>query len=218
VLSSGNKAADGMQKALMLSFTLGFVTASPVGPIGLLCLRRTLTRGVRTGLASALGISVGYAFWSYVAIHGLVTISHWVEQEQRLLQGAIGLFFLLYGVHGIFNTPDTSYHAMQRKGRAAEFLSTFLVVFLNPATFIMFSALFALFGTAESYFGLAESLEIALSVFAGATACWVLITQIIQRASGSVRDSMYRSLSQKSAYAIMLFGLVILAYRLCDSL
>ncbi len=225
LMQSGNgfPSLDGMaglrmQKALLLSFTLGFVTASPVGPVGLLCLRRTLARGVRTGMASALGIALAYAFWSYVAIHGLVNVSDWVERERTILQTAIGLFFLLYGVRALFNTPNTRYHTLHRKGRAAELLSTFLVVFLNPATFIMFSALFALFGIAQSYFGLAESLEVASSVFAGAMAFWLLVTQVLQRADGGTRDSLYHSVSHKSAYGIMLFSLAILLYRLHGSL
>lgn len=205
-----------MLNALILSFALGFVTASPVGPVGLLCLRRTVTRGARTGLASALGIALAYGFWSFAAVHGLVSLSGWVEQEENLLQTVVGLFFLFYGVHAVFNTPNTRYHRLPGKGRAAEFLSTFLVVFLNPATFITFSALFALFGIVHSDFGLDEAVAVAVAVFAGAAAFWLVVAHFLERVGGRTRDRLYDVLAHKSAYVIMLFGLGIVLYRLHD--
>lgn len=202
-----------MQGALLLGFALGFVTASPVGPIGLLCLRRTLSRHDATGLISALGISTAYAFWSYVAIHGLASVSHWIAQERNLLQAAIGLFFLLYGLHGIFNGPSASYATLGGRTGISEFLSTFLVVFLNPATFLTFSALFTLFGMAKSDMGLVDSLEVALTVFAGSITFWIGITHVVQR-TRSVNDSIFASIAHLSSYAIALFGLGVLLYCL----
>ena len=114
-----------MKNPLLLSFILGFTTASPLGPTGLLCLRRTLSRGPITGLISAMGISCAYAFWSYTAIHGLKTVSHWIEQEKIILQIVIGLFFLLYGLYGIFKSTNLSYSPLKEKGGLEDFLSTF---------------------------------------------------------------------------------------------
>ena len=199
-----------MKNALVLGFSLGLITASPVGPIGLLCLRRTLSRGVATGLISALGISCAYAFWSFVAVHGVLAASHWIEQEKLLLQSVIGLFFLLYGLHGICNAPRTDYPTLQRRGGVAEFLSTFLVVFLNPATFIMFSALFTLFGLARHKYGLLQSLEIALVVFMGAIVFWLIVTQVLQRAQQYIHDASVSLIARLSSCAIMLFGTAIL--------
>lgn len=198
----------------MLSFVLGFITASPIGPMGLLCLRRTLSRGFVMGIISALGISCAYAFWSYVAIHGLTSFSHWIEQEQAILQIVIGLFFVLYGLHGIFNTPNTNYPSLWRKGRVSLFLSTFLVVFLNPSTFIMFSALFTLFGLTKSRFSLCESLEIASAVFCGSILFWVAMSHTIHSIKGKMNEPIYHAISRVSSYLITAFGIVILSYRL----
>lgn len=203
-----------MQTALLLSLTFGFFAASPVGPVGLMCLRRILLHGLGAGLASALGIALADAIWSFIAVHGLANAAHWIETQQTLLQTGIGLFFLFYGLHAVFNTPSTRYHRIPGTGRTAEFLSTFLVVFLNPATFITFSALFALFGVARSYFGLLESLEVAVAVFTGATLFWLALAQVLARAGPASRDTVYDTLAHKSAYAILLFGVGILAYRL----
>jgi threonine/homoserine/homoserine lactone efflux protein len=176
-------------------------------------MRRTLSRGVATGLISALGIACAYAFWSFVAVHGLVAASHWIEQEKFLLQSGIGLFFLLYGLHGIFNTPSTDYPTLQRRGGAAEFLSTFLVVFLNPTTFIMFSALFTLFGIGKStHYGLLDSLEIALVVFTGVIAFWLLVAQVVRCVRERIHDSSFNLAARLSSWTIALFGAAILLH------
>jgi threonine/homoserine/homoserine lactone efflux protein len=199
----------GMKNILLLGFFIGFTTASPLGPIGLLCLRRTLSRGTGTGLISALGISGAYAFWSFAAVHGVAAAAHWLEQEKLLLQLVIGLFFLLYGMHGIFNTPSTDYPTLRQRGGIPEFLSTFLVVFLNPTTFIMFSALFTLFGIARSDYGLLESLQIALTIFLGAMAFWLIVAQVVQLARKHIHEASFGSISRLSSCAIVLFGAAI---------
>lgn len=201
-----------MKTTLVLGFSLGLITASPVGPIGLLCLRRTLSRGIETGLISALGIACAYAFWSFVAVHGVTAASHWIEQEKVLLQSVIGLFFLLYGLHGIFNTPNTDYPTLQRRGGIAEFLSTFLVVFLNPTTFIMFSALFTLFDIGTRKYGLLDSLEIALVVFTGAIAFWLVVTQVVQQARKYLNEGSLCLVARQSSYVIVLFATAILLH------
>jgi hypothetical protein len=128
------------------------------------------------------------------------------------LQSIIGLFFLLYGLHVIYNTPRTDYPTLQRRGGIAEFLSTFLVVLLNPTTFIMFSALFTLFGFAKSKYGLLQSLEIALVVFMGAIVFWLIVTQVVQRARGYIDEASFSLLVRLSSYAIALFGTTILLH------
>ena len=207
-----------MEKALVLGFFLGFILSSPLGPMGLICLRRTLTRGRSAGFTSALGISCAYAFWSYIAIHGLTTVSHWIEQEKTILEFAIALFFFLYGLHGIFNTPSTYYPTLQNKDKAAGFLSTFLVVFLNPSTFIMFAVLFTLFGITKIHYDLFDSIKTALSVFSGSIVFWIILSQILHKIRKKLNDSIYLSISQISSYVIMIFGIIILLLCLYDIL
>ena len=207
-----------MERALITGFFLGFILASPLGPMGLICLRRTLTQGPTSGFTSALGISCADSFWAYVAIHGLTTISNWIEQEKIILEIAIALLFILYGLHGIFNTPDIYYPRLQNTDRAAGFLSTFLVVFLNPSTFVAFAILFTIFGITETHYGFFNSVIIATSVFAGSIVFWLTLTQILHRNRKIINDSIYGTISRVSSYVIMIFGIIILLIDLCDFL
>lgn len=100
-----------------------------------------------------------------------------------------------------------------KKG-VGEFLSTLLVVFLNPGTFIMFSALFALLGKAKKSFGMVGSLEIAISVFIGTVSFWSFKLLVIQRIKDSLTDLTFNIISRFSSYAITFFGGVILVYSI----
>lgn len=201
-----------MAKALFLSFIIGFLAASPLGPIGLLCMRRVLSKGITSGILSALGISFAYAFWSYVSIHGLAMFSYWIERERHPLEIAIGLFFVLYGLNAFFNSPKTEYPKMNSNGGFMLFFSTFLVVFLNPATFVLFSALFTLFGIAKKHFGLLDSMQIALFVFAGTMTFWIAASYLIQNIKSRIDNTFFRKISLVSALAIMAFGMLILLH------
>ena len=205
-----------MEESLFYSFVVGFLAASPIGPIGMLCMRRVIFQGLISGMISALGISCAYSFWAYATIHGLATFSSWIEREQHPLELGIGLFFVLYGLHAIFNHPSTEYPTLKSKTRITQFFSTFLVVFLNPATFVLFTALFTLFGIAKRHFGLFASLEISLFVFLGAITFWIGASYLLKRVKNKINDSAFKNISRISAFGIMAFGLIIFVYALMD--
>lgn len=205
-----------MTESLFYSFIIGFFAASPIGPVGLLCMRRAILEGFTSGIISALGISCAYSFWAYVSIHGLAAFSHWIEKEHRPLAIAIGLFFILYGLHGIFNQPNTEYPTLKSRGRVRQFFSTFLVIFLNPATFVMFTAFFTLCGVAKGHFGFLDAIEIALFVFIGAITFWLLASYSIRQMRNKIEHSIFQTISRGSAFGMTAFGIIIFLYAVVN--
>lgn len=207
-----------MERALIIGFFLGLILASPLGPMGLVCFRRTLTRGPASGFTSALGISCADFFWSFAAINGLKIVSQWIERQKIILEFAIALFFILYGLHGIFHSTKTYSPTVQNNDNAIGFLSTFLIVFLNPSTFISFVLFFTLFGVMKTHYELYNSLLIASSVFAGSIVFWFALTQFLHGMRKMLNDSIYGRLSYLSAYIIMAFGIITLIVALYNKL
>ena len=141
----------------------------------------------------------------------------WIERENRLLQTGIGLIFFLYGLHAVFNTPSTNYPLLQRSGLAIGFFSSFLVVVLNPATFVMFSALFTVSGIAKIHFSLMSAVEIAAAVFTGAVVFWMILSFVFHKSRSMLSDSVYAAVSRISALLILGFGVVIFLYNIIIS-
>ena len=197
-----------MREDICISFVIGLLIASPGGPMGLLCMRRAMIQGFLAGLYSALGIALAYLLWSYVALHGLTAVSHWIEREHRPLQIGIGLLLVGYGLCELFKHPGND-APVPNKGRFAEFFSTFLVVFLNPATLLVLTLLFTYFGISKRHSGVLDSLTIAFSVFIGAVTFWMAVSYSIQKAKNRITDIVFKRISRLSALGILVFGVVM---------
>jgi threonine/homoserine/homoserine lactone efflux protein len=188
---------------------IGFSIAAPVGPIGILCIRRTLTGGRGTGFISGLGAATADAFYGGVAAFGLTFISGFLLGNQVLLKTAGGIFLLLMGARIL---PSHQSHKEMRKeseGFIGAYLSTFFLTLTNPMTILSFAAVFAglgISGMGKNYF-LATLL--VSGVFVGSALWWLIL-------SGSVgifkeRLSTYELwINRISGCVIMGFGILIL--------
>src|SRR5438045_8672072 len=91
---------------LFRGFALGFSIAAPVGPIGVLCIRRSLADGRTVGLVSGLGAATADAFYGTVAAFGLTFISATLIEQRLWLQVIGGLFLLYLGVRTFLSAPS----------------------------------------------------------------------------------------------------------------
>ena len=157
---------------------IGFAIAAPVGPIGVLCIRRTLNDGRWHGLLSGLGAASADACYGAVAALGLTAISNLLVQQQSAL-GLFGGLFLLYLGIGTFCTEPTAQEDVSQQnstGLFGVYLSTFLLTLTNPATILSFVGIFAGVGIASvdgNY--LAAGLLVA-GVFTGSAAWWLILS------------------------------------------
>ena len=105
------------------SLIIGFSIAAPVGPIGILCIRRTLADGRRAGFISGLGAATADAFYGAIAAFGLTFISSFLINQSIWLRLAGGLFLIFLGIKTIFakaeidEDPDTKQDSYRGKIR-----------------------------------------------------------------------------------------------------
>jgi len=165
----------------------GFVLAATVGPMWVLCLRRTLAHGALAGFVSGMGIAVADGLYGAVAAFGLTAVSGFLL-EHRVAIGAAGAAFLLWlGVRTLIAKP-VAVEAAQPAGRPshpAAFASTLGLTLANPPTILAFAAIFAGLGLATSTGDAAAGL-VVLGVFAGSAAWWV----ILAAAAGWLRERL----------------------------
>lgn len=122
---------------------IGVAVAAPVGPMSLLCMRRTLTRGWRWGLATGAGIAVGDGIYAAVAALGLAGVSAFVLAWEKQLHLAAGLFLIWLGLKTFF-TKDEGRVAEEGAAASvgASFLGSVMLTLTNPPTIVMFAAVF----------------------------------------------------------------------------
>jgi threonine/homoserine/homoserine lactone efflux protein len=165
---------------LVKGLLIGFVIAAPVGPIGVLCARRTLMHGRRAGFFSGMGAATADAIYGFIAAFGLTVVSDMLISRQfwlRLLGGAV---LCVLGAKTLMSEPQEKKDIPKSiKRYAGMYTSTFLLTLTNPMTIFSFAAVFAGLGLAGAK-GSAESAGIlVLGVFLGSGFWWLSLVSIL---------------------------------------
>jgi threonine/homoserine/homoserine lactone efflux protein len=189
---------------------IGFAIAAPVGPIGVLCIRRSLADGQRVGLATGLGAATADAAYGAVAAFGLTAVSTFLV-KQRLALGAIGGAFLCYlGLRTWLSKPAEKPAEARGSGLASAYSSTLLLTLTNPMTILSFVAVFAGFGLGASPDFLAAAV-LVLGVFAGSAFWWLLLSSGVAMLRSRVTGSWMQAVNRVSGAIIVAFGIYALA-------
>ncbi len=144
---------------------IGFSIAAPVGPIGVLCIRRTLAEGQLYGLVSGLGAATADALYGCVAAFGLTFVSGFLIGHKLWLSLIGGLFLLYLGIKTLLSTPAENAARAEGKGLFGAYASTFLLTVTNPMTILSFVAIFAALGLGNATGSYASALILVLGVF-----------------------------------------------------
>ena len=117
----------------------GIVIAIPVGPVGMLCVRRTVFEGALRGLASGLGAAVGDAFFGSIAAFGVTIVSDWLLLWRNELGFTAGLLLLFLGAKALLTAPAPLADKPHGERLAAAFASTFALAVTNPGILLAFA-------------------------------------------------------------------------------
>jgi threonine/homoserine/homoserine lactone efflux protein len=158
---------------------IGLAVAAPVGPMSLLCMRRTLTQGPRWGLATGAGIAVGDAIYAAVAALGLAGVSAFVLAWEKQLHLAAGLFLIWLGLKTFF-TKDTDKPAEVAAvaSVSAAFLGSVMLTLTNPPTIVMFAAVFTALAPSSGFDPVVAAITV-FGVLSGSLAWWVGVVAVV---------------------------------------
>src|SRR4030066_1702005 len=146
---------------------IGFSIAAPVGPIGILCIKRTLSSGRLVGLASGLGAATADALYGCIAAFGLTFISDFLIHQQAWLRLVGGLFLCYLGIKTFFSHPTDSTQESNPGGLLNASGSTFFLTLTNPITILSFAAIFAGLGLGSVSKGYIPAGLLVAGVFIG---------------------------------------------------
>lgn len=155
---------------------IGFSIAAPVGPIGLLCIRRTLAKGRSSGFVSGLGAATADATYGCVAAFGLTAITAFLTGEQKWLRLIGGIFLLYLGGKTFFSRPASASAAAKSAGLVADYVSTLLLTLTNPTTILSFIAVFAGLGLGGTQGDFLAASWLVAGVFLGSAVWWLLLS------------------------------------------
>lgn len=157
---------------LLEGIAAGIIVALPVGPVGALCMRRTLFEGVAYGLISGLGATLANSLYGAIAGFGNTMIRDSLMLERNWLGGAAGLFLLAAGCKAILKPRIYRLDRLAGERLAYAFGSAFLLTLANPFTILVFAAIFSQIGVDASS-GYAGIACLVTGVFLGSMLIWV---------------------------------------------
>jgi threonine/homoserine/homoserine lactone efflux protein len=196
---------------------IGLIVAAPIGPVNLICIRRTFFYGPVNGFFAGLGAALGDGVFAIVTAFGITAISQWIEGYSTILKIAGGLMLIGFGLH-IFRADV----ALLRNAEGAPvrenatslpgtILSTFALTIANPATLFGFTALFAGLGSLSggrlTFVGAAVAV---VGVLAGSTIWWFALTTIVGVFHRHINTGVLRNINHIFGLLVTAFGIVVL--------
>ncbi|MBB3591151.1 putative LysE/RhtB family amino acid efflux pump [Rhizobium sp. BK529] len=188
---------------------LGVIITAPLGPIGTLCINRSLEKGFWFGFSGGLGTALGDATYALVAVAGLAVFSETMSTATIPLALGGGMMLLWLGWRGLQNRGIVK----AAKIDAADFLhttiSTFLLTISNPATILSFGALFAGFGLTEETRRYSSAVIVS-GVFIGSLLWWFCLSAAVSVARDRLSSDFTARVGRATSYMLIAFGAVAL--------
>jgi threonine/homoserine/homoserine lactone efflux protein len=187
---------------------IGFSIAAPVGPIGILCIRRTLSEGRASGLLSGLGAATADALYGCIAGFGLTMVSTFLVDQRFWIQLVGGAFLLALGVKTLRSVPAERAAAASGVGLAASYVSTLFLTLTNPMTILSFAGIFAALGVADTGGDLTAAASLVMGVFIGSAAWWLLLSGGVGLLREKLSAGLLRWTNRLSGAILLVFGIV----------
>jgi threonine/homoserine/homoserine lactone efflux protein len=200
-------------RTVLTGLIIGFSVAAPVGPIGVLCIRRTLADGRVVGFVSGLGAATADAAYGCVAAFGLTWVSDVLVEQQTWLRLVGGVFLLYLGIKAFLEKPaerEAGAASGSRLSRsvAGAYASTLGLTLTNPTTILSFAAIFAGLGLVEASEGYLSAMVLVVGVFSGSALWWFLLSGAVGLFRAKLSVGGLRWVNRISGTVIATFGVL----------
>lgn len=181
----------------------------PPGPVGVLCIQRTLSKNQKSGFVSGLGAASADAIYAAIAFFSLAIILEFIERNSLIITLVGGLVVVGLGFRILFSNPVIQIRR-NRAGKtnlAQDFLTVFLVTIANPLYVFFFIILFAIFGLNTASVGLFQSSFMIVGVFLGASSWWFALSVIVNLFRKKFRPRHLLWINRIAAIIIIILGI-----------
>ncbi len=197
---------------------MGLIAAVPIGPVNLICIRRSFAFGPVNGFVSGLGAALGDGVFAAITFFGLTWIAELIQSYDVIIELVGGALLVWFGVHTILSPAAGKVEDGDKNEPGASTLvramvSTFVLTITNPATLIAFASMFASFralvGGANSY---VDAGFVVAGVVGGSAGWWLCLTSVIGIFHTRITDRTVRIINRGSGVLVALFGLAVLIH------
>lgn len=168
---------------LVKGLLIGILVSAPMGPIGVLCVQKTVNKGRIIGMLSGLGAATADTLYAWLTAFGVSFITSFLSNNQQVFQ-IVGIAVLIFmGFRMIYKNPIKQYRyyrtTSKKRNAFKDYISVFFITISNPLTIIFFGAAFAMMDILTTSDGLDGKYLLVTGVFIGATFWWFLLTSFV---------------------------------------
>jgi len=196
---------------IIKGFILGLVVSIPLGPVGALCIQRTISKGYKAGLLAGLGAAIADLVYALIAgfgisvvIDGLIKVRNWIQAA-----GSIVFMIMAYKVFNTNPAIQVRRNRHKKNFQLEDFMTTFLLTFSNPTPVFVFMAAFAGFIVHEEVNYTSVVLSI-IGVFAGCLGWWGILVTVVNRFRSKIRLRHLLWVNKITGVVVLIFALILL--------
>jgi len=192
---------------LFKGLILGLAVAAPIGPIGMLCIRRTLTNGRRSGIISGLGTATADMFYGCVAAFGVNTILNFLLHIHTYLQIAGGIYLIYLGYQIFISLPAEKSSEARSTNRLEDYISALVLTLTNPMTIVSFSAIFMGLGIGNTTEKYVSASFLVIGIFLGSILWWLILSSLVNKLKSRFDQRKLNWVNKVSGIIICVFGI-----------
>jgi threonine/homoserine/homoserine lactone efflux protein len=189
---------------------IGFSIAAPVGPIGLLCIRRSIAQGAGYGFISGLGAATADTLYGAIAVFGLTMVANLLTSFQAFLQLGGGLFLCYLGYHTYFACVARKPATAVNGDLIGAYISVLLLTLTNPLTMLVFLSIFAGLGIGPGNGDYFTAAIFVVGVFGGSALWWLLLSGTVGLFRANFTQRQMILINKVSGIIIGCFGILVL--------
>ena len=191
---------------------IGIIASAPMGPVGVLCVQRTLNKGRWYGFVTGIGASVSDMIYALITGFGMSFVMDLITNARNkfILQIAGSLLLLIFGLYCFFSNPTKKMHISSNKKGSLIYngVTAFWVTFLNPLIIFLFMAAFAQFAFVIPDHPFEMSIGY-LSIIAGALLWWLGLTWSIDKIRGKFSTNGILIINKSIGCIVIIFSLIV---------
>jgi threonine/homoserine/homoserine lactone efflux protein len=184
----------------------GLLISAPVGPVNVLCIRRTIEKGWKSGILSGLGAAIADTLYGAVAGFSISLVIQFVIREEFWIRLIGGILLIGIGAAYYFKAPG-SLQTGAEKSANSDFISTLLLTVTNPTTVLSFLAALAALGLGRRR-PLWQTSFLVAGIFCGSMAWWTILAGAANLLRGRITDRTMHWMNRVAGIAISAFGLL----------
>jgi threonine/homoserine/homoserine lactone efflux protein len=188
---------------------IGFAMAVPIGPIGIMCIRKTLAEGHSRGLIIGFGAATADSLYGSIAVFGLTFISDVIASQHFWVSLVGGGLLLFLGIRTFRAKRKDPIIPFDKKGLLGSYISAFLLALTNPVTIFAFVAVFAAFGLGHRL-DIISACTLVLGVFTGSFLWFLTLGYVATLFRKKLDSGGLRWVNKISGALIILSGVVAL--------